>query len=70
MFSEIKCSCTVISSSKIQYGGAELLSHLGLLAAPRTAAHQAPLPNNFPGKNSGVGCHFLLQGIFPTQRSN
>ena len=22
------------------------------------------------GKNPGVGCHFLLQGIFPTQRSN
>ena len=22
------------------------------------------------GKNTGVGCHFLLQGIFPTQRSN
>ena len=21
----------------------------------------------FPGKNSGVGCHFLLQGIFLTQ---
>ena len=21
----------------------------------------------FPGKNTGVGCHFLLQGIFPTQ---
>ena len=20
----------------------------------------------FPGKNIGVGCHFLLQGIFPT----
>ena len=20
----------------------------------------------FPGKNSGAGCHFLLQGIFPT----
>ena len=27
-------------------------------------------PRNFPGKNTGVGCHFLLQGIFPTQRSN
>ena len=27
-------------------------------------------PWNFPGKNTGVGCHFLLQGIFPTQRSN
>ena len=24
----------------------------------------------FPGKNTGVGCHFLLQRIFPTQRSN
>ena len=23
-----------------------------------------------PGKNIGVGCHALLQGIFPTQRSN
>ena len=23
-----------------------------------------------PGKNTGVGCHFLLQGIFPTQTSN
>ena len=21
----------------------------------------------FTGKNTGVGCHFLLQGIFPTQ---
>ena len=25
---------------------------------------------DFPSKNTGVGCHFLLQGIFPTQRSN
>ena len=27
-------------------------------------------PQNFPGKNTGAGCHFLLQGIFPTQGSN
>ena len=27
-------------------------------------------PWDFPGKNTGVGCHFLFQGIFPTQRSN
>ena len=27
-------------------------------------------PWNFPGKNTGVGCYFLLQGIFPTQGSN
>ena len=25
---------------------------------------------DFPGKNTGVGCHALLQGIFPTKRSN
>ena len=27
-------------------------------------------PQDFPGKNTGVGCHSLLQGIFPTQGSN
>ena len=27
-------------------------------------------PWESPGKNTGVGCHFLLQGIFPTQGSN
>ena len=27
-------------------------------------------PWDFSGKNTGVGCHFLLQGIFPTQGSN
>ena len=32
--------------------------------------HQAPVSMGFPGKNTGVGCHFLLQGIFPTQESN
>ena len=26
-------------------------------------------PWDFPGKNTGVGCHFLLQGIFLTQGS-
>ena len=25
------------------------------------AAHQAPHPRDSPGKNTGVGCHFLLQ---------
>ena len=27
-------------------------------------------PWDFPDKYTRVGCHFLLQGIFPTQRSN
>ena len=39
-------------------------------STPRTVACQAPLSWDFPGKNTGVGCHFLLQGIFLTQGSN
>ena len=27
-------------------------------------------PWDFPGRSTGVGCHFLLQVIFPTQGSN
>ena len=27
-------------------------------------------PWDFPGKNTGVNCHFLLQGIFPAQGLN
>ena len=36
-------------------------SHVRLCATPETAAHQAPRPWDSPGKNSGVGCHFLFQ---------
>ena len=36
-------------------------SHVRLCATPQTAAHQAPRPWDAPGKNTGVGCHFLLQ---------
>ena len=44
------------------------LSRVQLFVTPRTVAHQGPW--NSSCKNSGVGCHFLLQGIFPTQGSN
>ena len=36
-------------------------SRVRLYATPQMAAHQAPRPWDSPGKNSGVGCHFLLQ---------
>ena len=35
-----------------------------------TVALQAPLSMGFSSKNTGVGCRFLLQGIFLTQGSN
>ena len=37
---------------------------------PWTVAHQLLCLWDFLGKNTGVGCHSLLQGIFPTQGSN
>ena len=42
---------------------ANLLSHVQLFVTPWTVL-------NSPGRNTGVGCHSLLQGIFPTQGSN
>ena len=48
---------------------AKSLSHVWLFATPGTVARQALLWDS-PGKNTGVGCHALLQGIFPTQGSN
>ena len=50
-----KWSPSVVSDSLQPHG----LEPTGLLS-----------PWNFPGKSPGVGCHFLLQGIFPTQGSN
>ena len=50
-----------------------MLSHFScilLFAILWTIAHQAPLPWDFPGKHTGVGCCDLLQGIFPIQGLN
>ena len=52
---KVKWSCSVMSDSLRPHG----LWPTRLLC-----------PWNFPGKNTGVGCHFLLQGILPTQGSN
>ena len=45
-------------------------SRAQLFATPWTVAHQVLCPWGSPGKNTGVGCHFLLQGIFPTPGLN
>ena len=46
---------------------AQPLSHVRLFATPGPEAAKLLCPWTFPGKNTGVGCCFLLQGIFPTQ---
>ena len=48
----------------------ESLSRVLLFVTSGTVARQAPLSMGFPGKNTGVGCHSLLQGTFLTQGSN
>ena len=49
---------------------AQSLSLVWLFATPRTVPTRLLCPWDSPGKNTGVGCHALLQGIFPTQGSN
>ena len=45
-------------------------SHVWLFVTLWTVACQASQSWNSPGKNAGVGCHALLQGVFPTQALN
>ena len=46
-----------------------VLSRVQHIATLWTVARQAALSMEFSGKNTGVGCHSLLQEIFPTQGS-
>ena len=45
---------------------AQTLSHVWPFGTPRTVTHQVLCPCNSPGKNAGVGCCSLLQGVFPS----
>ena len=49
---------------------AQSLSHVQLLATFGLQPAGLFSPWDFPGKDAGVGCHFLLQGIFHIQGSN
>ena len=50
-----------------------MLRHFGrvqLFETPQTKPTQFLCPWDFPGKNTGVGCHALLQGIVQTEGLN
>ena len=51
-------------------GGGGVTKSCPTLESLWTVAGQAACAWDSPGKNTGEGCHFLLQGIFPTQGSN
>ena len=64
------CVCVHARVGTRAHTHAELLSHVNLLQPYRLQLVGLPCPQDFPGKNAGVGCHFPLQGIFLTQGSN
>ena len=47
-----------------------MLSRVWLFTTSWTVAHQAPGSMGFSRQDTGVGCHFLLWGIIPTQGWN
>ena len=51
-------------------GDGNLLQYSCLGSSIDRGAWQAPVHGDSPGKNTGVGCHALLQGIFPAHGSN
>ena len=49
------------------------MSHILIFDSSQPHGLEPPRPLrpwDFPGMSTGVGCHFLLQGIFPTQGLN
>ena len=62
--------CILSFKLKIKYVCVLVPSHVRLFQPHELQPTRLLYPWNFPGKNPGVGCHFLLQGIFPTQGPN
>ena len=63
--------CKTVYSSKMSYA-AVLSNSIMSNSLPPHGLWPVRLlcPWHFPVKNTGVVCHFFLQGIFPTQGSN
>ena len=66
---EIPDSLIAFSLSFLHAWVLSRFSPVWLLATPRTVAYRFLCPRDSPGKNTGVDCHFLLQGVFPSQGS-
>ena len=63
LFICLKCLLHTVLCSVAQLGGT--LCYPRDCSPPGSSVH-----GDSPGKNIGVGCHALLQGIFPTQGLN
>ena len=63
-------NCGIFTEWNAAAAAAKSLQSCPTLCNPLDGSPPGPLSWNSPGKNTGVGCHSLLQGIFPTQVSN
>ena len=62
--------CAHTSSGATHCGCLVTESCLTLLQPHGLQSTRLLCPCDFPGKNTGIGCHLFLQWIFPTQGSN
>ena len=53
-----------------KWSESEVIQLCPTLCNPIDCSLQAAPSWDFPGKSTGVGCHFLLQGIFPAQEAD
>ena len=60
----------VVWTSSTQRPSSRMYSARGSILSDSLWLHGLYCPWNSPGKNTGVGCYFLLQGIFLTQGWN
>ena len=66
-----RCIRAVCSRKPTRLRAAKLLQSCSTLCYPMDCSPPGSFVHgDSPGKNTGVGCHALLQGIFPTQGSN
>ena len=68
--SEMRNRHLVQGLTAAEHGLAKSLQSCLTFWDPMDIARHASLSMRFPGKNTGVGCHVVLQGIFPTQGLN
>ena len=68
----IKIFSEFIGDSNLKFGKVQVCAGCSVLQSCPALCQPTRVvcPGNFSGKNSEVGCHFLLQGIFLTQGLN
>ena len=65
LFIQVIWFSSTVKSESVSRSAMSNSLHLVECSLPGSSVH-----GDSPGKNTGVGCHALLQGILPTQRWN